>query len=86
MKIALHNPMSTFGKNCNLVSHLFELDIDRFPTVNLDLKAMWYSKTDRLQDRVHALRELLTARYERTVDEGLDEDDVEALVFMLAAG
>ena len=86
MKIAVHNPMSTFGKNCNLISHLFDLDIDRFPTVNLDFKDMWYSHTDRLQDKVHALREMLIARYEKTVDEGLDDDDVEALVFMLAAG
>ena len=86
MKIAVHNPMSTFGKNCNLISHSFDLDIDRFPTVNLDFKEMWYSHTDRLQDKVHALREMLIARYEKTVDEGLDDDDVEALVFMLAAG
>ena len=84
MQIVRNNPLSSYSRNCNLVEYLFGIDCSN-PYV-LDLKARWFSKTERLDDQVHGLRELLDARFSKTLDNGLDEDDVEALVYMLAAG
>ena len=46
----------------------------------------WLEKTTDSSDTVNALRELLIARHYEEVDSGLDEEDVNNLIYMLAAG
>ena len=48
--------------------------------------ASWLDKTTDLTDSVNALRELLIARHYEEMDSGFDEEDVNDLIYMLAAG
>ena len=45
-----------------------------------------HSDVSNIEVFIYGLRELLDAKFSKTLDNGLDEDDVEALVYMLAAG
>ena len=50
-----------------------------------DFREGWSAATESSVDQVCALRELLDARFAGTVSDDLDEEDVEQLVYMLAA-
>ena len=86
MKIAMCNPLSSFRRNMNLLCYLSDVDFSTLSRQVPDFKPSWLLATESLNDRVLALRELLVAKFNDDVDRGFDEEDVDDLVHMLAAG
>ena len=88
MSIARTNPVSGFCSNVNLINYLFGTEYVRLQSqlCLTDLMPSWLEKTTDSSDTVNALRELLIARHYEEVDSGLDEEDVNNLIYMLAAG
>ena len=86
MRSARLNPSSPFCKNMNLLSYLFDIDVDYLCMHGVpDFRVGWMTATESSVDQVFALREMLDARFAGTVSEGLDEEDVDQLVYLLAA-
>ena len=86
MRIAMCNPLSSFRRNMNLLCYLSDVDFSTVSRQVPDFKPSWLLATQSLNDRVLALRELLVAKFNNDVDRGFDEEDVDDLVHMLAAG
>ena len=88
MSIARTNPVSGFCSNVNRINYLFGTEYTCLQTriCLTDLMASWLDKTTDLTDSVNALRELLIARHYEEMDSGFDEEDVNDLIYMLAAG
>ena len=86
MKIARNNPLSPFCKNMNILAYLFDLDVITISRQVPEFKPSWLLATDLLNHNVSALRELLITKFNDDVDRGFDEEDVDDLVYMLAAG
>ena len=86
MNISMLNPLSSFRKNMNILTYLFDIDINTMHRQVPDFKPSWLLATESLNDTVSALRELLIAKFNDDVDRGFDEEDVDDLVHMLAAG
>ena len=87
MRVARLNPTSSFCKNMNLLCYLFDIDMDYLYTYSVpNLKGRWQAATEPLTDGVCALHELLNAKFFNCIDEGFDEEDVDGLIHMLAAG
>ena len=86
MKIAMTNPVSPFCKNMNLLVYLFDLDPVTIARQVPDFKTSWHLATVSLRHNVSALRELLVTKFYDNVDRGFSEEDVDDLVYMLAAG
>ena len=86
MKIAMTNPLSPFCSNMNTLTYLFDLDLISISRQVPDFKPSWLLATDSLSHNVSALRELLVTKFNDDVDRGFDEEDVDDLVYMLAAG
>ena len=80
------NPLSSFRKNMNILTYLFDVDLNTMYRHVPDFKPSWLLATESLNDTVLALRELLIAKFNDDVDRGFDEEDVDGLVHMLAAG
>ena len=63
MRSARLNPISPFCKNMNLLSYLFDIDIDYICMHGVpDFRVGWMTATESSVDQVRALREMLDAR------------------------
>ena len=88
MRIARTNPVSGFSSNVNLINHLFGTEYEYLQSrlCLTDLSSSWLEKVTDSVDTANALRELLIARHYEEMDSGFDEEDVNDLIYMLAAG